>query len=382
MKAHYALAFFVLAGCAPASMETAGEESHPPATLDDLGTVVLSAESEAALALQTARVTQAPGGESVVVGGEVMVPAGQEVVLVAPVGGRVVPSANLPRPGDVVHAGQLLVTLVPLAGVERDARARAQRDLEAARADLTLSEQRTRRAELMMNDHSGSVRAFEEAQAQQHTAQATVDSVGARVRTIASGGLDSDVALAMRSPTEGILRSVRVAPGQSVPNNAVLFEITSSGRWIRASFTASDAAILANVHRAYAQRVGSAEEVPLTDASGPPSADPARGTVDRFFSLPSEQVWIPGERVVVHAAGLRADAAPALSVPWTSVVRDAEGSAWLYVKVGAHRFRRERVEVMRREEDRMLLRRGPPPGAEVVSTGSNELWGFELGADR
>lgn len=71
-----------------------------------------------------------------------------------------------------------------------------------------------------------------------------------------------------------------------------------------------------------------------------------------------------------------------LSVPFASVLRDAEGGAWVFVKTAPHTFRRQRVEVLHRQGDRMVLARGPAPGAEVVSAGAVELWGFELGADR
>jgi hypothetical protein len=272
------------------------------------------------------------------------------------------------------------MTLVPLATVDRDVRARAQRDLAVARADAQLSETRLKRAESMMNDRSGSVRAFEDARAQQQIAIASVASAESRLQTLTSGALDADVSLAVRSPADGVLRSVRVGMGQSVPEGAPLVEIASSGRWVRTALSSGDAVRTANAPHAWATRLGSGERVELGALQGPPSADFLRGTVDVFHSLPSTVDWSPGERVLVQ---LEADAfEDRISVPFSSVVQDAEGGAWVFVQVAPHQFRRQRVELLRRDGEKMVLARGPITGAKVVSVGAVELWGFELGADR
>lgn len=362
---------------------TPSPSSTPPAklertTLEGLATVTLREDAERALGLEVGAVEKGPRPAVLTVGGEVMVPAGRELVLAAPVGGRI--AGVLPSPGAAVRAGQVLLTLVPLASVDRDVRARAQRDLDVARADAELAETRLKRAEAMVQDRSGSVRAFEDARAQQQIALASVASAQSRLQTLSSGALDADVALTVRSPADGVLRSVRVGVGQSVPAGAPLVEIASTGRWVRSALSSGDAVRTAKAPHAWATRLGSGERVELGVLQGPPSADVARGTVDVFHSLPSTADWSPGERVLVE---LEADALEdRLSVPFASVVRDAEGGAWIFVQVAPHQFRRRRVEVLRRDGERMVLARGPAAGTSVVSVGAIELWGFELGADR
>lgn len=370
----------ICAACAPAGQPHA---SAPAAklertTLTGLTTLTLSDEGEHALGLEVAPITLGPHPEQLVVGGEVMVPAGREWVLAAPVGGRI--AGTLLTPGAAVKAGQVLLTLVPLATVDRDVRARAQRELDVATADLQLADARLERARAMMNDRSGSVRAFEEAQAQQRVAHASVTAAQSRLQTLTTGALDADVSLAVRSPADGTVRAVRVGVGQSVPAGAALVEIASSGRWVRAALSSGDAVRAAGVGHAWAERLGSGERVALTPLHGPPSADPARATIDAFFALPSAAEWAPGERVVVQ---LETDASePRLAVPWNSVLRDAEGGAWLFVQTAPHQFRRRRVEVRHREGDQLILTRGPAAGTLVVTAGAAELWGAELGADR
>ena len=347
-------------------------------SLEGLVSITLREDAEAALGVVVVPVEKSKRPGQVLVGGEVMVPAGRDFVLAAPVGGRI--AGSLLQPGAVVKSGQVLLTLVPLATLDRDVRARALRDLEVARAELQLAEARLKRADHMMNDRSGSVRAFEDARAQQQVAQASVASAQSRLATLASGALDADVSLSVKSPTDGLLRAVRVAIGQSVPAGAPLVEIASAGRWVRTALSSGDAVRTAASAHVWAQRLGSDERVELASLKGPPSSDPVRGTVDVFYALPSTVEWAPGERVIVQ---LETDGQEErVSVPFASVVRDAEGGAWVYLQTAPHQFRRQRVEVLRREGDLMVLAKGPAPAAKVVSAGAVELWGFELGADR
>ena len=348
-------------------------------TPEGLATVVLSEANEAALGVALDEVTPATGASRITVGGEVMVPAGREITLSAPVGARV--TGLMPLPGAAVKRGQLLLTLVPLASVDRDVRARAQRDLDIAQADFELAQARLARAETMMNERSGSTRTFEDARAQQHIAQASLSAAQNRLQTLAAGSLDADVSLAVHSPADGVVRSVRVAVGQSVPSGAPLVEIASSGRWVRVSLSSGDA--LRSGSRAWARRLeGHPNAVELATLQGPPSADPLRATVDRFFALPPEEQWPPGERLIVELEAGEATTASRSTVAFESIVRDAEGGTWLYVQRKPHHYRRTRVEVSHRDGERMVLMGGPPTGTKVVAAGAVELWGFELGADR
>jgi multidrug resistance efflux pump len=54
---------------------------------------------------------------------------------------------------------------------------------------------------------------------------ATLRAAEARTRTLAGGALDADVTLAIRSPSDGTVRAVKVIAGQSVPQGAALFGV-------------------------------------------------------------------------------------------------------------------------------------------------------------
>jgi RND family efflux transporter MFP subunit len=351
----------------------------PPTSPDMLASVALSEEARAALGIELAVVEVVSARSGLVVSGEVMVPAGRDVVLTAPISGRIAGSASFPRAGEPVRAGQVLLVLHPIVAVDRNARAAAKRDLEAARANLELTESRLRRASSLLGAGSGSQRSLEEAQAQRQIARAEVQAGEARLATIAAGPLEADTVLSIRSPVDGVLRAVRVAQGQTVPAGTSLVDVAGTGRWVRVSLSPGDARA-AGMEEAHARRIGSEDAAPLVSVLAPPSADPQRGTVDRFFMLPQGSDWIPGERVLVQLLGAsRVDAA---SIPSTAVVRDAEGAAWVYEQTGPDSFRRRRIEPIRRDGDRLLIARGLAPSNRVVSVGVVELWGFELGADR
>jgi cobalt-zinc-cadmium efflux system outer membrane protein len=353
----------------------------PPTTPEALATVVLSRESQAALGLEVTTVRSVSAQESSVVPGDVLVPPDRDIVLTAPTSGRIVPPATgAPRPGQAVSAGQILLSLIPMANVDRNAKAGAARDVAAARANLELAQARAQRAEVMVRDLSGSRRSVEDARAQRQIALAELEAAEARLRTLAGGALDSDVSLPIRSPVDGIVRALRVAPGQALPSGTALVDVAGTGRWVRAHLSASDNLALRSQGEARVRRIGSFDSVPLSFVLTAPSADPARGSVDRFFALPSDSDWTPGERVLVEL--FAPTATQSLAVPASAVVRDAEGGAWVYEQTGDESFRRQRVEPMRRDGDLLLLARGPAREMRVVSTGAIELWGFELGADR
>jgi hypothetical protein len=68
-----------------------------------------------------------------------------------------------------------------------------------------------------------------------------------------------------------------------------------------------------------------------------------------------------------------------LSVPWSSVLYDAQGSAWVYTALDEHTFARARIEVECVVDDRAVLAQGPAAGTRVVAQGAAELFGLELG---
>lgn len=378
------LALFLL-GCGREASREGGAHTAPATVANRVGesaltTVTLTADAARRLGIETAPVREGALAGSREVGGELVAVPGRAVMLSAPVAGRVLGSAL--RAGASVRRGELLARLVPIAPADRDLRAQAEQQVASAQARLDAAEARATRTAQLAQDRAGSVRAHEEAVAERDTARATLVAARARRARLRATPLDSDIALAIRAPADGVVRQVLVANGQSVAGGAPLVEVASlQGLWVRVPLYAGDLAALDPEAPARVRALsGSAREgVSASPVEGPPTADPASATVDRYYAIENDAgAWRPGERVMLTLR-LRVSSA-ARTAPWSSVVFDAYGGAWVYEVVAPQRFMRRRVEVERVDGDRAVLARGPSSGTVVVSVGAAELFGTEFGA--
>jgi hypothetical protein len=68
-------------------------------------------------------------------------------------------------------------------------------------------------------------------------------------------------------------------------------------------------------------------------------------------------------------------------VPYAALIYDGEGAAWVYTAPEPLTFIRAAVDVDRIEGGRVLLRGGVPAGTQVVTVGSAEVYGSELGIE-
>lgn len=355
---------------------SAAEVSHPtPET--DLPTVKLSAETRARLRIETTVVKQNDVPHVRLVGGEVIVPPGRAIAVTAPVAGEVHFVSSDPLvPGASVQRGAGVLKLTAIAPADRDTRARVAREVSAADANLAALELRVTRNQALLDQGAGSTRALEEAVAARDVAKADAAAANARAATLSRDPLLSDVAMSVRAPGNGVIRLLSVAEGQAVSAGAPLFELVSvDALQVRVPVYSGDLARLDTNATANVRRNGDAASIEAQLVPGPPTAEPDRGTVDRYLSLPANAGFSPGERVMVELP-LR-DSASALVVPASAIVLDAWGGAWVY-RCDGDRFTRARVDPLRRVGDDMILARGPAAGACVVSTGAVELFGTEF----
>lgn len=360
---------------APASMRAHPEERA-------LASITLTPEAEARLGITLASVERRtmPGARRLP--GEVIAPPGRTVTITAPVPGLVLAADGLPRPGATVERGQALARLIPLAAVDRDLRAQAQSRVTGAQARLLVSKSRAQRADTLIQSGAGSERAAEDARVERDVAAAELVAAQARLRIIERAPLSSDVATTLRAPFAALVRQVQVADGQAVSGGAPLIELVANDLpWVRVPVLASELAAFGEGPAEVAALGGpTSAGAPMvaTPIAGPPSADALAGTVDLYFELPERGTLRLGERVLVTLA---TRAAPeALIVPWSAIVHDPGGGAWLYVQIGAQQYDRCRVELLRVAGDLAVLTRGPEVGAQVVVRGAVELYGTEFGA--
>jgi RND family efflux transporter MFP subunit len=322
----------------------------------------------------------------------VTIPPGKSITVASPVSGTVKSIAGeVPRPGQAVRKGQLILRLLPLltpegranlttAKLDADGQAKSARtQLDAARIALD-------RAKRVFQSDTGSRRAVDEAQTQFELAQKSIEIATARRDLLEKvlGEVESGTAgpLSIECPEDGLLRNVGALPDQSVPAGAALFEVVDLSRvWVRVPVYVGD---LPEVDTTAEASIGN-----LTAAAGesgerarpvaaPPSANPTAGTVDRFYELDNRAAgYSPGQRV--GAALLLKAGADGLTVPWAAVIHDLHGGTWVYEQIGERTFVRRRVAVRYVVGGTAVLAAGPAPGISVVTDGAAELFGTETG---
>lgn len=375
-------AALLLVGCTRAPPA----EKRPPAAMvdkkvveGDLAKVTLTPEAETRLGLTVVPVEARSVVRRRLAGGEVVLPSGGALALAAPVAATV--SSTKATAGKRVRKGDALVRLVPLAPVDRDLRAQAERQAATAEARFAAAKAKLERSERMLADGAGSARLVEEARAERDVAKADADAAKQRLSVTVGQPLSADVAVTIKAPFDGVVRQVGASRGQLVTAGAMLVEVVSDeGAWVRVPLFVAEARRIRADAPAVVSAFGGKERREAMPAVAPPGADPIGGTVDFVYALADARGFRPGERVEVELQ--TDDAGSALVVPLASVLRDVEGGAWVYEQIAPHTFTHRRVVVAHVAGDVVELAGGPKAGTPVVREGANELWGVELGAGK
>lgn len=381
----------VLAIAMPGCKRSEQAKPAPPATVtgkkleSEISRVVLTAEAEKRLGLEVAQASLRAATRTRSFGGDVLPSSGRSMLLVAPVAGRLAnTTGSNVAVGQAVKRGDPLFRLTPVAIVDRDLKATAGRSVAIAQSRLEAMESRLARAEKLLADGAGSARAMEEAKADRDTAKAELDAAKSRAGILDSAPLDSDVAVTLRAPEDGVVRTVSALSSSMVPAGAPLVEIVGTGAlWVKVNVFVGDVrsirqAASARVRGLTAKPSGSDPEA--LPVAGPPTADPLTSSFDLYYSLPKDADFRPGERVAVTLS--YGEETPALHIPESAIVRDVAGTAWVYVVVGERTYERQRVEVDSVGAHGARLSRGLADRTSVVSVGASELFGVEFGTGK
>lgn len=435
-------------GCGRGS-NAAAPKIPPPAKVAspvkeaDLAVITLTPEAERRLLIPQglAKVVRKAVPATTAFPGEVVVPPGRSAFLTAPFTGVIEPAGEPPVAGSrVTRGGGAMYRLTPLPSPERmlispaertalrltavtieqtraglelrvaELRAKlaadmadAEGNLARAKVRLDAAEIARRRAEQLVRDMAAGTRALDEAVAAVDTAKAELAAAQARRDVLADTKFDAPsipatsgttepagdapAVVLLEPPLTGIVRDVRVAPGQKVTAGQVLSEVIDPAElWLRVAVPVAELAGLTPGASAVVLDV-SARPRPtgavLEPVAAPPTADPLRETADLYFRLPeSEGPRRPGERIWIGLPRRGADAS-ASTVPWAAVLFDAWGGAWVYETVGPQKYARRRVSPVRVHEGIAVLSDADlREGTSVVTTGAAELLGVEFGAGK
>ncbi len=274
------------------------------------------------------------------------------------------------------------MSLLPLLAAERDLRVNVESEVASSNTRVEAAKARLARADQLLRDQVGSLRARETAQEELALAETALAAAGARLDRINRAPLESDVVVTVPSPIDGIVRQWHAAPGQLVAAGAALFEVASlDPLWIRVPVYAGEIAGIAPDDGAAIRALNDPPTAPARHAdrvAAPPSADAASSTVDLYFSLANtDRALYPGQKVSA-ALSLRGRES-GTEVPWSAILYDIHGGAWVYEQTGPQTYARRRVEVVRVSGGAAIVSRGIRPGARIVKAGAAELFGTEFG---
>ena len=261
--------------------------------------------------------------------------------------------------------------------------------MAAAEVQVEAAKVKMDRADKLRKENVGSVRAYEEAEAELRLAKARAKAAGERLDTLKSIHLEAEsgtvASLAIRSPQNGLLQRTHAAPGTVVAAGAPLFEVTSiDPLWVQVSLYAGDIETIDPQAPASVMNLASRPGSPSRSAkpvAAPPSADAAAATVDLFYEIDNaDAAFLPGQRVSVALSLRTADRSRV--VPWSAVLHDVNGGTWVYENTQPHVFVRRRVEIREVVDGWAILARGPNVGAKIVTSGAAELFGTEFGVGK
>lgn len=85
---------------------------------------------------------------------------------------------------------------------------------------------------------------------------------------------------------------------------------------------------------------------------------------------------LAAKRIDLQTVKVVSDAAGSV-IPYSSMIYDAKGQAWVYSVIGKLTYVRAPIHVQSIISDKVILKDGPPVGTEIVSIGVSELYGSE-----
>jgi len=217
-------------------------------------------------------------------------------------------------------------------------------EVEQEAADIAL-----RREEALLKAKTGTARAVDDARARVDRAKAALEAAQALQRFL--GAPEAEVKLRARV-------------------------------WLRVPVYVGDLARLDSAAAASVRPLGGGtNEWSAPRVSGLPTASTNGVTVDWYYELDNtDGRFVPGQRLAAWLP-LRETAARRV-VPWSAVLHDIHGGAWVYEQLAPGKYRRRRVAVAFVQGGQAALARGPAAGTRIVSVGAMELFGTEFGVGK
>ena len=334
------------------------------------------------MAFATEVVAIKPFRESLRANGVITPRAGGEVVVHAPVDGRLRTTTASPlHMGDRVTRGQRLASLIPRLDEAQDPAVLtlALRKAELAR-DFAQKEW-VRVNGLFQKDVLAESR-LRQAELDLEIAEAELRTAKARFQQYAAAEKGSDQApkagLELYAPLAGTLIETHHVAGALVTEGDKMFEIIDlENVWLQVEVPEGDIGRVTDARAAWFKVDGLDDIFEVNDQSGGGwvalggKIEPHRRTVPLIFEVPNDQGLLKiGMFAEVFVLSDKVVKGP--SVPLSCLIEEA-GQTICYVQIGGESFERRVLELGLKDGNRVEVRKGVTAGERVVSKGAYQL---------
>ncbi len=391
IAAAFALAWLGLVSCAHDDAEADGDHSTEPAPFtverDGAGatSLVLTAESRAAVGLEVAVATPRMAEEAVLAFGRIEVDGSHESTLRAPLAGRLAARAGVawPELGSEVGAdgplGDLEPRVAPLTQSERAdlelRRAEAESTLASVEAALGADQAALERARALNADDKGVADQVVEAASAQVATDVARRAAAARaietLRSLLDGAPAPLPAWPLLPARAGEVVAVLAQPGEQVEAGQPLLRTIDFSEVDAEVVVPPGAAAETLREEATLQASSSGDAWLPARRVGPAPQGDGVGRALRLRVQDPQRRLRPGDGVVARLVTAR-PAQPVLEVPAAAIVRFGSRD-WLYVEVEPGRFTRTAVVLERAEAGVAWIASGLAADARVVVVGAGVL---------
>jgi membrane fusion protein, heavy metal efflux system len=304
-----------------------------------------------------------------------------EVLITAPVAGRVATSGRaFPRLDERVAANDLLGVLTPR--LEAADLASLELAVTSATLELRFAERERQRLEGLRSEGAVPERRVQDAAHTAEEAQAALETAKQRLgqfRRVQQPSGRGEGSVQLRAPLSGVVTEVLVAPGSFVEAGAPLLRVTDLTQlWLEARVPEADASRLAITLGASFVIEGRDVAIDLPPESLIASGsriDPRTRTLSVLFALDNASARLPvGASARVQI--VNGEARHALAIPESALVDDG-GFSVVFVQVEGESFERRAVRLGIRDRGFVEVLSGVNAGEHVVTLGA---WSVKLAA--
>jgi len=304
-----------------------------------------------------------------------------------PMSGYVISATSTPlNVGSQVKAGQVLFTIHPVVTPEArlnliTSLADAEGQLQTAEKQLSANTLTLNRAKQLLQQHVGSQKAVDEAQANVAIADTNMRTARQK-RALLKQAVEQGSAGAyhIKAASNGVISQMYFSTGQLMVAGARLVDIVQQDRlWVTAYVPHAQVGQLNLDAQAWlAGAAGVSADYALKPVASPPEGDALTGTRKLVYALQAKGDIAPMQRLTIQIPQ-RVAAQPRASVPCAATVVDIYGNTWLYLPLDETHFARQQVFITRSSEQACVLSDQRLLGKSVVTQGAQELFAVETG---